>query len=940
MDDLLSEFLTETFENIDVVDVELVKLEQDPNNKEVLANIFRLVHTIKGTCGFLGLPRLEAVAHASENVLGKFRDGVIEVNADCVTLILESLDQIKVLLAHLEQNEAEPDGEDKDLIDRLNVAAEGGLSGGAAAGVPEVAELEVPAVATEPAKEVRPGEVSEEELEAAFLAAEGPDDVDVPSSDEMESSSATEIEEQAQVEQATSAEEVKAPDQSGAPAAGGQSSIANQSIRVNVDVLENLMTMVSELVLTRNQLLQMLRSQENSEFKVPLQRLSGVTSDLQEAVMKTRMQPIGSAWQKLPRIVRDLSNELGKKIDLVMTGADTELDRQVLELIKDPLTHIVRNSADHGLEMPDVRKAAGKSPTGKVELKAYHEGGHIIIEIVDDGKGLPTKVISDKAIQKGLVTEADIANMSEPQIQKFIFHPGFSTAAKVTNVSGRGVGMDVVRTNIEVIGGSIDLKSTEGKGTTLTIKIPLTLAIVSALIVKVAGQKYAVPQLSVVELVRTKPGSGYVIEKISDTPVLRLRDRLLPLVYLSDLLGVRAPEVDMGELKTVEEVEDDATTDNAGIVATVSGDDFQAATQKVDEDFIIVSQVGSQTFGVVVDGVYDTEEIVVKPVASILRDISLFSGNTILGDGSVIMILDPIGLAANVDSLGTEAAEAKEEEEASAAADNDDTMSLLVFKAGSDEPKAVPLSLVTRLEELDVETIEYANGANVVQYRGVLMPVITVSPHQTLKTEGRQPILVFSDEDRSIGLAVDEIVDIVEEALQIELGSDNPGQMGTAIIREKATEVIDVSYFLTQGFGDWFTTTEKESGKLNKRILLVEDSAFFRNLITPLLATSGYDVVTVGSVDEALKLKEADHAFDLIVSDIEMPGTDGWEFAAKLQEDEKWGKTPIVALSSRNSITDVEKSREAGFFDHVSKSDRDRLLSILGEAIDVEEDAA
>ena len=378
------------------------------------------------------------------------------------------------------------------------------------------------------------------------------------------------------------------------------------------------MTLVSELVLTRNQLLQLARTQENNSFAVPLQRLSHITSDLQEGVMKTRMQPIGNAWNKLPRLVRDLSREMDKKIELIMLGADTELDRQVLELIKDPLTHMVRNSGDHGLESPAERRAAGKPETGHITLNAYHEGGHIIIEIADDGRGLPLDRIRAKVLKNGLATEAELAGMSETQLQRFIFRAGFSTAAVVTAVSGRGVGMDVVKTNIEKIGGTIDLKSVPGAGTTFTIKIPLTLAIVSALIVEAGGERFAIPQISVVELVRAQKeagrghneaGSEIVIERINDTPVLRLRDRLLPLVNLNDLLA-------LGESKN---------------------DDTGA--------YIVVAQVGASSLGIIVDRVFDTEEIVVKPVAPILRHVTMFSGNTILGDGSVIMILDPNGIA-------------------------------------------------------------------------------------------------------------------------------------------------------------------------------------------------------------------------------------------------------------------------------------------------------
>ncbi|MGB8638835.1 MAG: chemotaxis protein CheA, partial [Pseudolabrys sp.] len=580
MDDLLREFVTETNESLDVVDVELVRFEQDPNNAKILDNIFRLVHTIKGTCGFLGLPRLEALAHAAETLMGKFRDDA-PASSEAVTLILATIDRIKIILVSLESDQREPDGADDDLITSLEGMVDRISVGGAKPESEHSVGTLVHQVLERPLRE---GEDTLDDLERAFrnttIEAE-------PAKSPKPAATA--------VDAAVKEDET------------GKS--ANQSIRVTVDTLEQLMTMVSELVLTRNQLLEIVRRHEESEFKTPLQRLSNVTAELQEGVMKTRMQPIGNAWQKLPRIVRDLSNELGKKIDLEMQGADTELDRQVLDLIKDPLTHMVRNSADHGLETAEERRAVGKPEHGLIRLSAYHEGGYIIIRIADDGRGLDTERIKAKAIAQGLISEVDAEKLPEAQIHKFIFAPGFSTAAKVTNVSGRGVGMDVVRNNIDQIGGTIDVKSVAGAGLSFAIKIPLTLAIVAALIVEAGGHRFAIPQLSVVELVRARSGSEHRIESIKNTRVLRLRDKLLPLISLRQLFGL---DKDTGEI-------------NGG--------------------FIVVTQVGSQTFGVVVDGVFHTEEIVVKPMSSKLRHISMFSGNTILGDGSVIMIIDPNGVA-------------------------------------------------------------------------------------------------------------------------------------------------------------------------------------------------------------------------------------------------------------------------------------------------------
>ncbi|HWU50973.1 MAG TPA: chemotaxis protein CheA [Asticcacaulis sp.] len=835
MDDLIAEFLTETAESLEVVDSELVKFEANPNERKTLDNIFRLVHTIKGTCGFLGLGRLEAVAHAGETLLGRFRDGKLEVTPDAVTLVLHSIDRIKVILAGLEATGNEPDGDDHDLIAQLEAMAEGqavDLGAVQKVDVPdrpiggeiEPAELNIPALSTAAAAEaaaslqagdvdpatgrtlrigevseaeleaafaaaagpddapddasglkpgdvdpatgrvLRPGEVSEADLEAAFAAAEAPDWMDEPASEAKPEPVAEKAPEP--VKAAATTKSAPAPKPEAAPMATGddpQGIATTQSIRVSVDVLEGLMTLVSEMVLTRNQLLQISRNREDSAFATPLQRLSTLTGELQDSVMKTRMQPIGAAWKKLPRLVRDLSYELGKKIDLVMEGEGTELDRQVLELIRDPLTHMVRNSADHGLESTEERVQLGKPANGQIKLAAFHEGGYIVIRISDNGRGLNTGRIREKIIEKGLASRSEVEGMNDQQIHRFIFAPGFSTAAKVTNLSGRGVGMDVVRTNIEQIGGQIDLTSASGHGTTFTIKIPLTLAIVSALIVGAGGQKFAVPQTSVLELVRTGANAEHRIEKINESLVLRLREKLLPLVKLGPTLQLEAA------------VDEDAT-------------------------FVMVIQVGERRYGLVVADVLDTEEIVVKPLATILRDVDVFSGATILGDGSVVLILDPNALSERAGNM-LEEKQAEDGEEVVEAGDSA-KVAMLLFKAGSGAPKAVELEHITRLEHVEVETIERMDGRAALQYRGKLMPILGLNGVHDIMSEGIQPLLVFTGEGYAMGLAVDEIVDVVEDRLQIELSADRSGVRGTAVVSGRACEILDVDYYHLQGLAE------------------------------------------------------------------------------------------------------------------------------------------
>ncbi|MEQ8357348.1 MAG: chemotaxis protein CheW [Kiloniellaceae bacterium] len=968
MDDLLSEFLTETNESLAELDVELVQLEQNPNDKDLLGNIFRLMHTIKGTCGFLGLPRLESVAHAGENVLGKVRDGELEVTPEAVTLILECIDKIRALLEQLEATEAEPEGDDSDLIARLNAFADG-----SGAPVEAAASEEAPAAGGE-------ANAMLDELEAAFAAAKGPEEIAAEKAaaeaaaqeaaeagaidaDAVDAGATPEPEGAAEAASELAEATAEAPKKTDKPAVPDakaaenkkEGSVANQSLRVNVDVLENLMTMVSELVLTRNQLLQILRGQSESEFAAPLQRLNHVVSELQEGVMATRMQPIGNAWAKLPRIVRDLAHELDKKIDLVMKGAETELDRQVLELIKDPLTHMVRNSADHGLEIPADRAKAGKPEIGTVNLNAFHEGGHIIIEIADDGKGLSVDKIKQKCIDNGLASEADLDTMSEQQVQQFIFKAGFSTAASVTSVSGRGVGMDVVRTNIEKIGGTIELTSVEGRGTKFVIKIPLTLAIVSALIVECARERFAIPQLSVVELVRASAHTEHTIERINGTPVLRLRNHLLPLVNLRHLLKLEDPDalvaaadkavssaVTAKAVEAVQRSQDEVPTeappapDGKQVKSTKDASKKDEEPKGVDDEevFIVVAQIGNYSMGIIVDRVFDTEEIVVKPVAPILRNIQLFSGNTILGDGSVVMILDPNGIAAATGEIAV-AEDSENQAKERHATSKSENVAMLVFRAVDNTPKAVPLALIARLEEIDLTQVESSNGQYVVQYRGQLMPLVMMDPAQKLDSEGRQPVLVFSDRNRSMGLVVKEIVDIVEGRMDIELSSDREGYIGTAVIDGKATDIIDAGYYLTQAFHDWFVSEREsmENDGSGRRLLVVDDSPFFRNLLQPLLTVAGYDVVCVESAGAALELCDAGEDFDVIISDIEMPGMNGFEFARKITADTRWADTPIVALSSFSNPSDLARGREAGFKDYVAKTDRDALLSTLHDTL-------
>ena len=535
----------------------------------------------------------------------------------------------------------------------------------------------------------------------------------------------------------------------------------------------------------------------------------------------------------------------------------------MLELIKDPLTHMIRNAADHGLETPAERVSAGKPPAGRITLQARHEGGAIVIEVADDGRGLSAEKIRTKALACGLLTPARAEQMSDADARQLIFLPGFSTASQVTSVSGRGVGMDVVRTNIEKIGGTIEVSSIEGAGARFTIRIPLTLTIVSALIVECCGERFAIPQSSVVELVSASGASGRAIEYVEGTAVLRLRDRLLPLVSLQTLLGLAGSAEPSGET------------------------------------CIVVCHVGAFTYGVIVDRVFDTEEIVVKPVATVLRHLKLYSGATILGDGSVILILDPKGMSLEA-GAGQAAATAAEQLQENPESRGNERAALLVFRAANDALKAAPLAAVARIEEVAPDQIESADGRAVIQYRGRLMPIMTADaqPVEAWLGSAPRPLLVFAREDRAIGLLVEEIVDIVDSTTAPDLNAGGGSVLGSLVIAGRATELIDIGYYWARA-AKQDDPPEAASGKAppSKRILIVDASPFTQMLLRPLLGQAGYEVSVAADGDAALALHDAGETFHLIMADLRPDASGVAAFAAALKHAQAWRRTPLLTLS-------------------------------------------
>lgn len=746
MDEITKEFLVENYENLDRLDRDLVALEKDPHSKETLASIFRTIHTLKGTSGFLGFGKLEAVAHVGENLLSKLRDGVFTINPEITTALLATCDAVRFMLAQIEETGQPGDkdyGELIALLARLNEGQD--IPHDAADAAPSIVSASAETTDAPVAPTVLPQ--AESGLVATLAAPDAPP---VPT---LAAAAPT-----------AAAPEPQSP--TSEPAESRGHAVSDSTIRVDVVLLDKLMNLVGELVLARNQILQFTTQFTETAFIATSQRLNLITTELQGSVMKTRMQPIGNVWNKLPRVVRDLAAACGKSVRIEMEGQETELDKTIIEAIKDPLTHIVRNSADHGIEKPEVRVACGKPEEGCLKMRAYHEGGQVNIEITDDGGGINIERVKQKALQRGLITPEQAARMSDHEALHLIFLPGFSTAEKISNVSGRGVGMDVVKTNIEKIGGTVDLQSQPGLGTTLKIKIPLTLAIIPALIVTSGGERFAIPQVSLLELVRMEGEQARKqIEFIHGAPVYRLRGQLLPLAYLNRELKIK-------------------DTSEAGGAGAVN---------------IVVLQADGHPFGLVVDVINDTEEIVVKPLGKQLKCVASFAGATIMGDGRVALILDVLGLAQRANVV-TEVRDRTLSEKATQVHKTmDSRQTLLLFDAGQGSQMAIPLSMVARLEEFPRSLIEHSGAQEVVRYRGQILPLIRVSKHVPAVSEVSTDdpsqslqVVVYSEDGRSVGLVVGRINDIVKETLTVKRHACGQGIFGSVVIQDKVTDLLDV----------------------------------------------------------------------------------------------------------------------------------------------------
>lgn len=883
--ELLVDFVIEAREHLADVENKFLAIEQGGGevNVDLVNEVFRAIHSIKGAAGFLGLTRVNDLAHNLENLLNMMRNRELAPNSVIVDAMLRATDTLRNMILNVETSN---DVDVSAHVNELSALAEGD---NAPAEVAEPASFEQDEVASE--------EIDSEVADATSVEVQ-PEPVYVaPPVAAPVAAAATQ----------TATPVAKVVEQ--APQPQGEA-----NIRVAVGVLDSLMNLAGELVLGRNQLLQAVSSTERTGLEATAARLDQITSELQEAIMKTRMQPIGSVFSRFPRVVRDLSGRLGKQCELEIEGKDVEVDKTIVEAIGDPLTHLVRNSIDHGIEMPDQRVKAGKPAAGTLSLKACYQAGKVRIEITDDGAGISPERLRQKAISKGLITAERAEQMSDREAVRLIFAPGFSTAAEVTDISGRGVGMDVVRSNITKLGGTVDVESEVGKGTSILITLPLTLAIIPSLIVQVGADRFAIPQVNISELVRVREVErAKRLGRVKDAEVLRLRGTLLPLVRLATALN----------LPCQHESTDGATN-------------------------IIVVDTGQSRFGVVVDGLHDSEEIVVKPLGRHLKNCGCLAGATILGDGHVALILDIPGIAIQQDIHTHEDAENRREEEEKQANALTDTHSVLLFRNNPREKFAVPMDVVARIERVRVSDIQQLGDREVLQYKDTTMPLLRVESH--IKCAAPDPqdrvyVVVYLVADREVGLVAPILEDIREVPTDVDTVTfREQGLIGSQVIGGQATRLLDLYKIAELGYPEWFVGAghpNEDAEEHPPTILLAEDSGFFRSQVKKMFEEKGYIVEDCEDGLEAWeKLASGDYHIDVIVTDIEMPNMNGFELCRRVKDDATLRTIPVIALTSLAGSSDIQHGLEVGIDDYQIKMDREKLLRSLQNFVDHSKQAA
>jgi len=1032
-DDTLRMYVEESLEHLSDIESDLLAIEEAglENGEELINNVFRAAHSIKGGAGFMGLTTVKELSHNLENALNMMRNGELEPTPAVISTLLTAFDKLTELVNNIDTSN---DVDISSFVEALIIIGNLPETSAAQAAPTPLATDENPlAPFTVDREELNKflkqgkyiyrltydlnrdiadqGKVVNEVLTSlgnSGMVLDSTDPTVVADADgnrpfivifasiiepdiapllaELDESAVqdltpllgsgetgvAQIIEEAGSTPAPAIQRAPKPAQP-VPAPGPQPPAAPEaprgndhetrsietehrsngqtSIRVNLELLDTLMTLAGELVLSRNQLMQGITGSNSRAVETSGQRIDMITSELQEAIMRTRMQPISNVFNKFTRVVRDLSGTLNKKVDLFIEGKDVELDKTIIESINDPLTHLVRNSVDHGIESPEDRTRLGKNPTGRIFLKAFHEAGQVNIEISDDGGGIDGEAIATAAVRKGLLSESDVAVMSPKEKMGLIFLPGFSTARQVTDVSGRGVGMDVVKTNLDKLGGIIDIHSKPGKGTTILIKLPLTLAIIPSQIVSVENERYAIPQVNLDELLRIPAAQvKNRIEKVGNADVVRLRGALLPLLRLTDLLEIAPTFVHPNDgnvypdkrLNLSDRRQGDEDELPEEIRDMRSGDDRRYRSDSAIN--IAVVSAGNFKYGLVVDELRDSEEIVVKPLGRHLSKCDGYAGATIMGDGRVALILDVASLAKIGTLNETSSKTISAAEEAAANERNgagSDRTALLTFKGSEAEHFAAPLNLVERIERIKAEEIEEVGGRRVIQYRGGSLPLNEVSEVANVAPvpeSDQYEVVVFRVGGRETGLLVTPPVDAVEVDLNVDASTlKQNGIMGSLIVGGHTTLMVDIFELVRTINPTWFdesrpTGPDATENSDEIRILFAEDSAFFRNQVSDFLIDEGFIVTTAEDGVEAWDfLAKGVDDFTVILTDLEMPNMDGFELTKKIKASEKYGHLPVVALTSLASERDIHKGREAGIDSYQIKLDREKLIDVVRE---------
>ncbi|SEB52621.1 chemotaxis protein CheW [Paenibacillus sp. GP183] len=838
--EFITDFVEESIGHLDSLEMGLVQIGEGSMDPKIMDTIFRAVHSIKGTAGFFSLKNVVALAHIMESRLGEMKHNQAPVHGKLIDRLLRASDLLKAMIMDVETSD------DQDIASMLSELSDHPDDQEAAEKELDIREInEIIEV-----KEVKP-----EVLPASNLPI---------------------------------LKEVKKL----------QKVHTDDTLRVQVSLLNDLLDMAGEMVLVRNQMLRILQSYRKTipNLNSVLQHIDTTTTELQEKIMQTRMQPVSKVFNKFPRIIRELSKELGKEIELYMEGTEVELDKSLIEALTDPLNHLVRNAIDHGIEEQHMREKLGKSQTGIIMLKAYHEGDHVTIDVTDDGAGIQVDKIEKKAIQRGLLTSAEASEMSDRELMKFLFHPGFSTANELTNISGRGIGMDVVKTNIEKIGGYVEIMTIPGKGSTFRLTLPLTLAIIPSLVVEVEGNKFALPQVNLQEMLRIKQNDPTrKLEKIRDSWVLRLRGKLLPIVHLADVLGIRSDSFD-----------------------------------KLSEVYrVLVLKTGSKRFGLAVDIIHDREEILVKSLPRFFHQSSCYFGVTIMGDGKSAMILDPEGIAEKVklrfhEETALESVIATEK--------IDEQQNLLLFSCSGPEILCVDLSFVVRVEKIDSSQIEQIGQKEYIQFRGDALRIIRPEQYLPINSveNNKQKLYIIIPKiaKQPIGILIEQVHDTIVTSIQFTSEEIKAkGLIGSTILNNRLVQLINMYELFEMAVPEHYPWKESKK-KPEKTVLLVEDTPFYTKTIENYLISANYSILKAANGKEAWRILQEEQ-IDAVLCDTQMPIMDGFELVKRIRSDKRLKVIPVIALTTIATNQYLQDNMDAGFDDFVAKLDKYRLLEQL-----------